>query len=279
MQQTVEWSYYNHAIVPTTAPHEAVNEKPLRDKYFWRTIDSAGYPLLARWTTDFDCQDPTDWWYSIKDKPFDMMEVPSKYRWKIRKGLKNFDVRIIDPVEYAEEIYQVQVEAISSYPANCRPVIHHDQFVKSLADRRKGITFGAFSKADNSLAGYGYVVAHADYVLASVLKAKPKQEKFQLNAAIVYHVLDHFREDLAQGVYIMAGERNILHQTNCQDYMEKTFAFRRAYCKLHLLYRPGFRLLISCLYPMRNLINRLPHSKLLCQVSSVLHMEEIARRS
>ena len=31
-----------------------------------------GVPLLIRWTTNFDCEEKTEWWYCIKDTPFDI---------------------------------------------------------------------------------------------------------------------------------------------------------------------------------------------------------------
>jgi len=46
------WKYYNHAAIPTTAPHEKVNTQPIKDKTIWK-MD--GKPLFARWTENFDC--------------------------------------------------------------------------------------------------------------------------------------------------------------------------------------------------------------------------------
>ena len=277
MQQAAKWSYYNHALVPTTAPHEAVNETPLRDKSFWKSINATGYPLIARWTTDFDCQEETNWWYIIKDKPFDIMDVKKNYRRKIRKGLKNFDIKVIDPTLYARALYQVEVEALASYSDKKSQTPDFDQFVADLSNRRNGVTIAAFSKDDGQIAGYCYDIIGNGYIVGSVQKAKPSQEVKHLNAALIYSELDYFREELDKGYYITAGERNVLHATHFQDYLEKYFGFRKAYSRLQLQYRPGFRIIISCLYPFRRLIKHLEGSKLLCQVSSVLQMEEITR--
>jgi hypothetical protein len=275
MQQEQKWCYYNHAIMPTSAPHERVDVSIIKNKNFWKSV--GGYPLFARWTTDFDCREHTDWWYIIKDKPFDFMDITSKYRQPIRKGIKNFEVRIIDPTAYAEELYQVQIESCFGYPARYRPKVDHDQFITSLNDRRTGVTFAAFRKDDNSLAGYEYVVVHEEYVVASVLKAKPSQEKMQVNAALIYGMLDHFIEELAKGVYVMAGERNVIHPTNHQEYLEKTFGFRKAYCRLHIRYRRGIKPLVSCLYSIRGILKHWGGANLFLQINSMLKMEEIVR--
>jgi undecaprenyl phosphate N,N'-diacetylbacillosamine 1-phosphate transferase len=275
IRKTPNWVYYHHAIVPTTAPHKEADINTLRDVNLWRSAQ--GYPLLARWTSDFDCKEDTGWWYEIKDTPFDLAALSSKHRYGINKGLKHFDVRVVDPTQYAEELYQVQEEAFSTYPAKYRPNEGYDQFVGNLKNRRMGVTFCAFSKEDGSMAGYAYLLPRDGYVVASVLKARPSQEKNQVNAALVFSVLEYFKKELERGVYIMAGERNIVHETQCQEYMEKTFGFRKAYCKLHISYRSGVRQFITCLYPIRGLMKKLDDIKLFNQINSVLKMEEIAR--
>lgn len=61
------WKYYNHAAIPTVAPHENPDITPIEDKSIWQ-LD--GKPLLARWTTDFDLDRETNWWYIIRRAPF-----------------------------------------------------------------------------------------------------------------------------------------------------------------------------------------------------------------
>ena len=278
MQKLLKWCYFNHAIIPTTAPHEVVDESPLQVKGFWKSIQGEGFPLLARWTTDFDCQEATEWWYMIKDKPFDIMDTKKNYRRKIRKGLNNFDIRVIDPTQYAEEIYQVESEAIASYPAKTRPKMDRDQFFAKLSNRREGVTLAAFSKEDHRIAGYCYDIVRDGYIFASDQTAKPSQEIKHLNAALMYGELDYFRKELENGVYIMTGERSIFHQTNFQEYQEKYFGFRKAYCKLHILYRPGVKLIIDCLYRMRGILKYLNGIKLFYKINCMLKMEDIVRQ-
>lgn len=49
-----------------------------------------GNPYFARWTDNFDCGYETEWWYCIKDEPFDISKINSKKRYEINKGKKNF---------------------------------------------------------------------------------------------------------------------------------------------------------------------------------------------
>ena len=48
----MEWKYYNHLVLPTTAPHEEVNLTPIYDRLIWKMN---GKPLLARSISNFDC--------------------------------------------------------------------------------------------------------------------------------------------------------------------------------------------------------------------------------
>lgn len=57
--QIYGWKYYNHAVIPASAPHEMPDISPIIDGSIW---EIEGAPLLARWTTDFDCGYQTNWW-------------------------------------------------------------------------------------------------------------------------------------------------------------------------------------------------------------------------
>ncbi len=275
MQQDMNWYYYNHAIIPTTAPHEPADLSVFEHKDVWKRF--GGRPLLARWTSHFDCAENTCWWYTIKDTPFDFAQVKPNYRQKIRRGLKSFDVRVINPEEHADALYEVLAEAIASYPPSCRINVDREEFINDLKDWRKGITFAAFSQEDQSIAGHIYVPIHAGYITFSVLKAKPSEEKKQVNAALIYSVLEHFQQQLSEGMYVLAGERTISHDTNIHEYLMKYFGFRKAYCWLNIKYRGLIGPIVSCLYPIRGLLRHLTFISLFCQIQGVMKMEEIAR--
>ena len=119
-----EWKYYNHAAVPTTAPHEKINSSALKSGEIW-SIEGK-HPLLIRWVTDFDCNHETSWWYVIKDNPTTLEQCKKKVRKEIRKADKNFEIKVIDPFEYEEDIKRVYHAAVAGYekpdvPAKVNP--------------------------------------------------------------------------------------------------------------------------------------------------------------
>lgn len=267
-----DWKYYNHAAIPTTAPHESPDMSPIINGTIWKI--EGGTPYLVRWTTDFDCDYETDWWYCIKDTPFDITTLPSKKRYEINKGKKNFHVRIISPALYVEDIIRIQKAAWDNYPESYRPVWEPE----SLKERIKGWNqckiFGAFSCEDEKLHAYAMLIEHESHVDFAMLKTEPSYEKRAINAAIVAAICEHYNKKVEEGYYISDGERNILHETAFQDYLIKYFGFRRAYCKLNVVYRKPFGLAVKICFPFISVFEKFKANALLGKINGVLTMEK-----
>lgn len=277
------WHYYNHAAVPSTAPHETPDLSPLTDGSIWNV--NGQKPLLASWTTDWDCGWDTGWWYVIKDTPFDISALNTKRRYEITKGMRFFDVREINPLDYVDAIFLVLDEAFSAYPAKYRPVLKKEAFLKdaenwsALIQARKMRFFGAFFKESNELCGYSFISLSEKCIGFDVQKTRPKFEKYNVNAALVYKVLDSIANEIACGRYFFDGSRAINHETRFQDYLEKYFGFRKAYCKLNVAYPSHVKFAVKFLYPLRRAFSLLGKvNGKFHMLSSVLKMEEIARK-
>lgn len=272
------WKYYNHAMIPDGRPDQEPDLTPVENGEIWSNVHGGGTPLLARWTTDWDCGYETNWWYLIKDGSFDIEHLKSGYRYKINKGIKHFDVRLIHPCDYKEELYIVQVAAFSAYPEKYRPKVDKESFIRSIDYWGTYDVFGAFSRENGELVGYTLISkVSTEFYDLSVQKTNPQYERLQLNAALVEGVLHYYAEFLSCGGIICDGSRSINHETNFQDYLEKYFGFRKAYCKLHILYNPKIAWLIKVLYPFRKVLLKFDGNGLAHQVNAVLKMEEIVR--
>ena len=196
-----------------------------------------GRPLFARWTEDYDCGYETTFWYCIKDDIFDISALKSKRRYEIKKGLKNFDVKVIDPFQYSEQLYDVAVMAFSAYPEAYRPKIEKRAFINGIDEWTiTGSTvFGAFDKESGRLCGYAQLIERARAINFNIEKTIPefgsKRESMLLFAWRLFYTI---RKRIEEGYYIVDGTRAISHETHFQDYLEKYFGFRRAYCHLHV---------------------------------------------
>lgn len=187
-------------------------------------------------------------------------------------------IKKIDPKEYLEELYEVQVKAFEAYPKKYRPTVNHDEFINNLKTC-KNTFLGAFSKDDNQkLCGYTQSSCRDICIDFSVLKTIPQYEKLGLNAALVYGLLEYYKDDIASGKYICDGSRSINHETHFQDYLEKYFGFRKAYCKLHIKYRFWIFVPIKIMYCFRNQLKKFDNISIFHLINSVLTMEEIRRK-
>lgn len=144
------WKQYQGALLWVGNPaKETPTEKEAKE-----AVKESG-AMFARWTSNWDCKTPTEWWWCIKDTPFDIQKISSNYRYKINKGNKHFDVHIINAECYVEDIYQVQVAAFSAYPKLYRPHINRDCVYNEIKKwKNDNLVFGAFEKETGLLCGY-----------------------------------------------------------------------------------------------------------------------------
>ena len=83
------------------------------------------------------------------------------------------------------------------------------------------------------------------------------------------------KESLYKSGYDSA--KTFLSNWSFQDYLEKYFGFRKAYCKLHIQYNPKLKWVIRLLYPIRRLLMKMDGIGVLHSLNAVLRMEEICR--
>ena len=270
------WRYYNHAMIPITAPHEKPNLQPVLDESIWM-YNGGGAVLLARWTTEWDLKQETNWWYVIKDRPFDISKLKAKRRYEITKGIKNFKVQKTCSLQTGDELLRITKAAYTSWPEKYRPTIDDNSFKMDLENWSKSNVYVAKYRKNQKLCSYAVVNVHDGYAEFSVLRSDPQYEKLAVNAAIVYGILEDFKDKFEDGFYISDGARSIRHETAFQDYLQKYFGFRKSYCNLHIKYRFWVGLLVKLLFPLRRFINS--DSSMGSKISSILKMEELTRNN
>ncbi len=267
------WKYYNHAAIPTTPPHITPNIAPVESGEIWK-IKGA---LLARWTSDFDCEQETSFWYVIMDHPFDISCIKAKRRYEINKGIKNYTVRVIDLEQYKEEIFSVWAASLEGYSDNYRPNIHHDEFVKWISTINDHTFYAAFNNETNEIEGIALLSTGDEMKNFSALKTIPSCEKKGINAALVFGMLNDNADFLSGCGYICDGARNIYHQTNFQDYLEKYFCFRKAYCILNVKYKVWLGIIIQILYKFRKVLKKYDSKPFFHKINALLQLEEMRR--
>ncbi|MDG4515442.1 hypothetical protein [Streptococcus suis] len=269
------WKYYQNAMLPECKPHEEVDISVFDDKKLWQKQWKK--VLFAKYTSDWDCEEETGWYWCIKDDPFDMSDVKAKYRYEIRKGIENFDVKVINPSEYTDQLYDVTVDALRQYPKAYQNIPNKETFLKQIPTW-KVPTFAAFDKM-GGIVGYINMVEREEVFYFSSLRVKKECEKHFVNHALVYGMLQYYNNKLANGCYIVDGERNINHVTSFQDFLCKKFNFRKANCRLNIIYRPGLKLFVNILYNFKGILQKADNLSVVHKINGVLKMEEICRKN
>lgn len=238
-----------------------------------------GGVILARWTTDFDCGFETNWWHLIKDDPFDIHSLKSNRRYEINKGNRNFFVKRINPADYMNEIYEVMYASYRTYPVKYRPDMpEKESFIAATKKWESYTVYAAFSNDNKKLCGFIAAISHESYINFSMQKVIPEYEKQNINFALLYYFLEDNKAFLENGGYICDGERNISHETAFQDFLEKYFGFRKAFCKLNIIYNPKIKWLIKITFPFRGILKKFDGIRKIHQLNSVLKIEEIVRK-
>lgn len=274
-----EWEYYNHALVPTLPPHIDPDTSWMKDSTKWKEYAGGKTPLFARWVSDFDCSEETQWWCIIKDTPFDIMSLKSNRRSLITRGLKRVDVKVIVPADYADQMANILIKEWKYYDdsyeeGNDRQKLTDDFKKLTMKNLGNAEYLGAFLKDTDTMIGYAIYNLFDDWIEYSVVKTDPEYLNTQVNAALAYFGVERY---MRPGIkYIHGGWRTMIHESNYQEYLMKNFGFRKAYCKLHIQYRPLMQIAVNVLYPLRGIIKKVKN-KWIYTVWCALQQEEIRR--
>lgn len=270
------WKYYNHAMIPDCAPHEEADISPVRSGEIWQNCRGGGYPLFARWTTDWDCGCETNWWYIVRSGRYDIDQLSKSARKHIRQAQKKCIVREINDEE-VQELYNCYKAAYKRY-SNADNFSDFESiknaFINRNHDSRK--YYGAYEIDTNHLVGFFICTIYTDYIEINTSKFDAEYMNLRPSDALHHYVLEQWLNN-PKIKYICSGSRSINHETNVQEYKITTFGFRKAYCKLHIEYNPRIKWAIPLLYPMRKTLLKFDGIGLIHQINAVLKMEEIVR--
>lgn len=200
--------------------------------------------LLLRYTTDFDQTRTQNWFFCLKDTPYDFEGLKSKRKNVVRKGIQNFTIRQIKLSNYVEAFWTLTNDAYQGYE-NPNVITREAAMKKAVAiDAREDyFVLGAFCNDDGVLAGYVWCHVNGNWITISEQKAIRAYENRGVNAALCHSLCTLYNEKYAHCI-LCDGERNVLHKTAFQDYLIKYFGFRYAYCRLRVVLNPRYAIWI-----------------------------------
>jgi len=269
----IRWKIYQGALIPDEPPH--INVKISLEEARYLLKISGAY--FIRWTNNWDCGYPTEFWYVIKDGKCSMEELSRNTRNQIRKGLKNCVVKKVDGEFIANYGYEVYRKAFQRYKTFLKPVTE-PQFKEGMLrfknDRSKHF-WAVFTKKEHRLIAYSLNRVQYNMCDYSTIKLDPNYLKLYPSYALIFEMNKYYLNELRLS-YVLDGSRNLSHNTNIQGFLIKKFKFRKAYCSLNIVYSRKVGLALNFLFPLRKFIYSVDYP-VFNKVSVLLKHEEIRR--
>ena len=230
----------------------------LSDDEASRALRSLGGTVL-RTTTGFRPAAAVDDWYAVICRSFSPVDSvsSSNTRSKLRRALRNCEVRRISADEVATAGYEVYRRAFDRYTGPDKPVAQSRFHAHIMATEGfDDIVEHWGVMCDSELAGYAsnYVFGQTEAAY-STLKFHPDHLRKYSSYALFHRMNEHY---LGEGrvSYVNDGFRSILHGTELQPFLEHNFAFEKAYVGIDAFYRQPYRAILRATFPFRGLIGR-----------------------
>jgi hypothetical protein len=253
----VLWTSYQRMVIPAgpVSGDYVLNSDKYRDdllRFFKECI-------LIRSGSGFVAS-PDAWYTVLCDQTFDLLDLSAKTRRKVRRGLKNCEARRINVKFVADNAWPVYSSAFRRYQ-DTRLKGTENEFKRDmmLMDGFEDIIhyWGVFEKAT------GRLIAYAQNYLYDKIEVNYWDIKFHPDFLRLYSSYALFYEmnkcylNEEKFSYVNAGFRNLLHETNVQDYLISKFHFRKQPIGLKIFYRPFIGKCILSTYSFRYLLRKL----------------------
>jgi len=267
------WHTYQGTVIWQGNPYK---EEPTFEQAKQALQESGA--MLARWTTLFDCQNQTEWWYCLCDQYKTLQQLTRRQRYRITQGLKNCTIFPISQQEienYADDIVRVANESFADYPKQYRPKIEKTTFIDNIKKKKNTTIFLCELTETQKIIGFGYCREEDNIAYLEQVKIPTAYLPTNANAALAYTICEHFlKSEKVRAV--IDGQRNIKHITNYQQFLVQFAGFRFAYCKLNLLYSRKMLLAVRLLYPFRFIIKQIGKvSPFFYNIYCILYQEQL----
>jgi hypothetical protein len=262
---------YGRMVVPF-GPADA--DYTLAPEEVSRALRSLGGAVL-RTTNGFQSDRTASEWYAVICRTFTPIEKvsSSNTRSKLRRGLRNCEVRTVSCEELARAGYEVYRRAFDRYGGADVPVapsvfeahLMATEGFDDIVDH-----WGVF--CDGRLAGYAsnYVFGDTEATY-STLKFHPDHLR-KYSSYVLFHRMNEYYLREGRVGYVNDGFRSILHGTELQDFLQRNFSFERAHTGIEAFYRLPYRVFVRMTFPFRKLIGKLDD-----RARAVYELERIAR--
>lgn len=258
-------------MIPNVSPHFVINPSESEIKKMLK-FQSA---FFARWTTEFDRKEETEFWYVINDMHLEINDYSVNTRSKIRRGLKKLDVKRITKTKVLEKGYKVYESSFKKYRSFSKPLDKSD-FINQICNLDGVREFwGIFLKGTDKLVAYSQNKIFDNCCDYDEIRFNPKYLRLYPSYSLFY-IMNSYYLNEKRFKYVNDGARSISHNTNIQQFLIDKFKFRKAYCNLHIVYSLMFGVFMKISFVLRKLIGMIKIGAFK-QLSVLLNQEKIKR--
>ena len=266
-----KWHYYQKGIISSAADYENVKLSSSEVKELFAHFKGS---FFIRYISDFDNGKEGNMWSVIRDGAFELEQLPSKTRNMVRRCLKSCEVKLVDYTEivkdggfniYLSEYRRFQKKGFSKLPESEEKWIKGKQESASRGEEYWGVY------NEGKLIAYGIVDIKGAEANLVTWKCNYEDNNNLLypSYGLVYEMTHHYlnRGDIK---YVNDGSRTLTQHSSVQDFLESKFGFRKAYCKLNVVFKWYVKIMVILISPFERFIN---HNGLL----ALIHMYRWSR--
>lgn len=221
-----------------------------------KSIESSN-ALFVRWDSDFDFGAELPWWHIIKDSYDELSDLPKKTRYMIRKALNDYEAKKVSRLVIINQGYSVYESAYERYETH-EPMLTAEKFGDALSKLPNNTEFWAvYERKSQRMVAFSENYVESDTCFYVTMWLEP-QAMAQFSGYLLLHEMElHYLRDRGFK-YVSDGARSLSHDTNIHDFLIRKFNFRKAYARLHVVYRPWLGLAVKLAYPFRHWIGAVP---------------------
>jgi len=243
-----DYSLYKFTWLYRHAPHL---EQKLDEAEIRQIMKAGGFAL--RNTYGFDCQQPTEFWYVIKDRFEGMDELSSKTRNQVRRAFKSYEYRMIDSQFLLEHGYDVYKRACEAYAVFSFPPSMNEFKAQIMSATEQDEFWGAFHKESGKLVAFAINHIADNTCGYSTLKAYPEDSKNYVYYGLLFTMNEYYLGTKGM-LYVCDGARSATSHSNIQPFLIDKFNFRKAYCHMTMTYTWWLRIVVALLLPFYSIM-------------------------
>jgi hypothetical protein len=241
---------YRHALIWNAA----LQDEPKLTKGDAYSILRHSSAWMIRNIFDFDCPEETNFWYIIKDR-YAVEDYSKKTKKYIEKANNKFQIRLISKERILQQGYSVYSKAHAHYKVNDGFVMSKDQYIAEISAMDNTFEFwGCIDKETDLLQAYSICHVHDGMCWFKYSRANPEFLPKYYPMYGMYDARNQYYLGEHKVRYVMTSARSITEHSEIQSFLIEKFAFRRAYCRVKIYYKPWLRILVNFAYPFRRVM-------------------------